>query len=112
MEIGQYLKQMRTQCDLSLKKVQIKTGISDSKLSRIEGCSPRSEPGPVVLQTLSKLYNFNLVECYLATGYLDEESLSSYRQVFQNTELLNQDERILIQNLINMLTKERGSHDI
>jgi Uncharacterized protein conserved in bacteria len=112
MEIGQYLKQMRTHCGLSLKKVQAKTGISDSKLSRIEGCSPRSEPGPAVLLTLSKLYNFNLVECYRATGYLDEESLSSYKQVFQNTELLNQDERVLIQNLINMLTKERGSHDI
>lgn len=112
MEIGQYLKQMRAHCGLSLKKVQIKTGISDSKLSRIESCAPRSEPSPAVLQTLSKLYNFNLIECYLATGYLNEESLSSYKQVFQNSELLNQDERALIQNLVNMLTKERGSHDI
>lgn len=112
MEIGQYLKNMRTQHGLSLKKVCTKTGISDSKLSRIENCAPRSEPGPAILQTLSKLYSFNLVECYLATGYLNEESLSSYKQVFQNIELLNEDEYILIQNLINMLTKERVSHDI
>lgn len=111
-EIGQYLKNMRTQRGLSLKKVRTKTGISDSKLSRIECGAPRSEPGPAVLQMLSKLYNFNLVECYLATGYLDKESLSSYKQVFQNIELLTEDERTLIQSLINMLTKGRGSHDI
>lgn len=112
MKIGQYLKDRRIQCGLSLKKVHIQTGISDSKLSRLECCAPRSEPGPEVLQMLSKLYNFNLVECYLVTGYLDAESLSSYTQVFQNTELLSEDERALIQNLINMLTKERSSHDI
>lgn len=112
MEIGQYLKNMRIRCGLSLEKVCAKTGISDSKLSRIENCAPRSKPDPAILQKLSKLYSFNLVECYLATGYLNEESLSSYKQVFQNIELLNGEERILVQSLINMLTKERGSRDI
>lgn len=111
-EIGQYLKAIRSQQGFSLKDVYKKTGISDSKLSRIENGTNLSETDPTILQALAKLYNLNLVDLYLVAGYLDEESLSSYKQVFQNSELLNQDERALIQSLVNMITKERGSHDI
>lgn len=111
-EIGQHLKSIRTQQGLSLKDVYRETGISDSKLSRIENGANLSETDPGTLQTLAKLYHLNLVDLYLTAGYLDAKSLSSYKLIFQNAELLNENERTLIQTLINMLTKERSSHDI
>ena len=55
--IGEYLKDKRTQLNLSLKEVKDKCGITDSKLSRIE----RGEqlPEPSELRKLSVLYGLD-----------------------------------------------------
>ena len=52
--LGAYLKRIRLQQGLSLKDVYKKTGISDSKLSRIENGANVSETAPSILQGLSK----------------------------------------------------------
>lgn len=105
--LGEYLKRIRMQRELSLKDVYKETGISDSKLSRIENGTNLSNPAPCILQSLSKLYNVNLIELYCLAGYLDEEALSSYEQVFQNVDLLTEDERNHIQTQIDLFTKGR-----
>ena len=51
--LGAYLKRIRLQQGLSLKDVYKKTGISDSKLSRIENGANVSETAPSILQGLS-----------------------------------------------------------
>lgn len=106
-KLGEYLKKIRDELGLSLKDVYRETGISDSKLSRIENGTNVSAPTPDVLQALSKLYQINLVELYLIVGYLDEEALSSYVQVFKNVKLLKDDERKNIQEQIDLFTKGR-----
>ena len=105
--LGEHLKRIRLQQELSLKDVYKATGISDSKLSRIENCTTASDPAPSILQALSKLYSINLIELYRMAGYLDEEALSSYERVFQNIDLLTEDERNHIQAQIDLFTKGR-----
>lgn len=106
-ELGVVLSRMRNDAKLSLKDVYKATGISDSKLSRIEQGKNTSQPAPDVLKTLSKLYGVDLIELYLAAGYLDANDLCSYERVFQNVELLTPDEKESIQTQINLFTKDR-----
>lgn len=75
-KLGEYLKSVRIQQGLSLKDVYKDTGISDSKLSRIENGSNMSEAAPGILQALAELYKIDLVELYLIAGYLDDEILA------------------------------------
>lgn len=105
--IGCFLKSLREKNGLSMKDVQNRTGISNSILSRIENGKNQSGVSPSILCALSKLYNYNLVDLYILAGYLDDEALSSYRQVFHNADLLTTDERKNIQELIDLFTKGR-----
>ena len=106
-ELGFLLKRLRTEAKMSLKDVYKATGISDSKLTRIEHGSNVSEPSPSILRALSKLYNVNLVELYLAAGYLDAADLASYERAFQRVDLLTDDEKQSIQIQIDLFTKGR-----
>lgn len=105
--VGEYLKSIREKKGLSLKEVYRKTGISDSKLSRIE-----KEPKPFeitlsVLKDLVALYGIDLIELLVYIGYLDEKALSSYKRVFQNVDLLSNEQKKHIQEEIDLFTKER-----
>lgn len=109
--LGEYLKTNRQQCNLSLMDVYKATGISDSKLSRIENGTNNSTPAPDCLKALAKLYSINLIELYYVAGYLDEEALSSFARVFQNVDMLTNDERNHIQEQIDLFTKGRKKND-
>ena len=105
--IGDFLKKQREKNGLSLKDVQKKTGISNSVLSRIENDKKQSGASPIVLRSLSKLYGCSLIELFIMSDYLDDEALSSYEQVFRNSDLLTDDERKNIQEQIDLFTKGR-----
>lgn len=105
--IGDFLKKQREKNGLSLKDVQKKTGISNSVLSRIENDKKQSGASPIVLRSLSKLYGCSLIELFITADYLDDEALSSYEQVFRNSDLLTDDERKNIQEQIDLFTKGR-----
>lgn len=106
-ELGILLRRLRNEAGLSLKDVYKISGISDSKLNRIENNINASETAPSILRVLSKLYNVNLVELYLVAGYLDAEALSSYERTFRGVELLTDDEKQHIQKQIDLFTKGR-----
>ena len=105
--IGDFLKKQREKNGLSLKDVQKKTGISNSVLSRIENDKKQSGASPIVLRSLSKLYGCSLIGLFIMADYLDDEALSSYEQVFRNSDLLPDDERKNIQEQIDLFTKGR-----
>lgn len=107
-KLGEFLKQVRDQHNLSYKDVYRATGISDSKLSRIEKGSKAGGPSPMDLQTLAKLYKLDLVELYLLAGYLDHEALAAYQSTFHNAELLSTTERKHIQEEIYLFTQGRS----
>ena len=106
-ELGSLLGRMRNDAKLSLKDVYKATGISDSKLNRIEHGKNTSKPSPDTLRALAKLYDVNLIELYLAAGYLDSDDLLSYERAFQRVDLLTPDEKQSIQTQINLFTKDR-----
>ena len=108
MKLGQYLKETRINQKLSLRDVYKKTGISDSKLSRIENES-NLEPEPTVLKALSDCYALNIVDLYVKAGYIDVSSLDKYKYIFDKADLLTEEENKLIQNQIYIFTKGRIS---
>ena len=106
-ELGSLLKELRIGAKMSLKDVYKATGISDSKLNRIERGTNASEPGASVLKALAKAYGICLVELYLSAGYLDSEDVTSYERAFQHVDLLTEDEKLSIQTQIDLFTKGR-----
>lgn len=106
-ELGSLLKGLRIGAKMSLKDVYKVTGISDSKLNRIEHGTNASEPGARVLKALAKAYGVSLVELYLSAGYLDSEDVTSYERAFQHVDLLTEDEKLSIQTQIDLFTKGR-----
>lgn len=112
-DMGNYLKQIRTSCHLSLKEVHDRCGITDSKLSRME--RGEGKPlGPSELRKLAQVYGINVIPLYIMAGYLDEGDLADYQLVFKNADLLNEVEKQTVQIQIDLLTKGRqvSSNDI
>ncbi len=108
--LGSYLKEIRNEYHLSLKDVHQQCGVTDSKLSRLERGEVKL-PDPYELKKLAQLYEISVVSLYIMAGYLDESDLSDYQLVFQNTNLLNKEERLSIQTQINLFTKGRQVSD-
>ena len=103
-DIGNYLKELRNKCHLSLKDVHDRCGVTDSKLSRME--RGEGKPlDPAELKKLARLYGIDIVPIYIMAGYLDESDLSDYQLVFKNTDLLDEEEKQSIQTQIDLLTK-------
>lgn len=91
-----------------MKDVYNATGVSDSKLSRIEN-GEKKEPSPFDLKKLADYYRINIISLYIMAGYLDESSISACLEVFRDVNLLSKDEKELIQNFIDFFTKHRDS---
>lgn len=111
--IGTYLKEIRNSLGLSLKDVQERCGVTDSKLSRLERGEGR-DLTPYDIKKLAQLYEIEVIPLYIMAGYLDENDLSDYQLVFENAKLLNEEEKRSIQMQINLLTKGRqvSDHDL
>ena len=106
-KLGVLLKELRKKENMSLKDVYKATGISDSKLNRIESGTNSKDASPSDLKALSKLYGVCLVELFRTAGYLDDDDLQLYQHTFQRVEYLTGDERTSIQTQINLFTKGR-----
>lgn len=105
-DIGNYLKEVRNKCHLSLKDVYDHCGVTDSKLSRME--RGEGKPlDPAELKKLAQLYGIGVVPIYIMAGYLDENDLSEYQLVFKSADLLDEEEKQSIQKQIDLLTKGR-----
>ena len=72
--LGQYLKSNREKNNYSLKQVQTMTGITDSRLSKIEN-DLYEEPSPTILKQLAQLYNVSIIDLFIRAGYITYESL-------------------------------------
>ena len=102
--LGTYLKKARNKKNLSLRDVEKKCGIKDSKLSRVE--RNRDSFKPSELRMLANLYDIDIIKVYLLSGILMESDIN-YNNPFENTDMLNDEEIKSIQTIINIYTKER-----
>ncbi len=104
--LGNYLRKKREELGLSLNDVHSKTGITDSRLSRLENDS-YGEPSASILKTLAETYKISVVELFIKAGYLTYESLDMSNQIFHGVELLNEEDRKHIQGQIDFIISKR-----
>lgn len=103
--IGSVLKEARKNCALSLKDVEKSTGITDSRLSRIENAAKC--PSIDDIQKLSICYNQSLLFLLRESGYILDDTVLDKFRAFQDSHLLSEEERMHIENEIKLFTKGR-----
>ena len=84
MEFKEYLKQLREDKKLSLRKLDSLSGVSHVYLSQIENGN-RGIPSPDVLKKLAAPLGVSYKELMQAAGYLSKDS-SSERSIFDIQE--------------------------
>jgi transcriptional regulator with XRE-family HTH domain len=78
--LAAYLRKIRKQKGLSLKKVEKAAGVSNAYLSQLER-GRRNPPHPDILKRLAKLYEVPIAELLSAAGYLQEEKGNSTQDI-------------------------------
>lgn len=97
--INDYLAKLRTKCGYSMSEVHKETGITNSRLSRIENSSLSPQFDDVI--SLLKLYHSDIFEASRAIG------LAPPYNGFSNIELLDDEELKHVQNEIDYLIKHK-----
>lgn len=108
--VGAYLRGQRVKLSLSLNDVYEQTGITSTRLNRIE-LDQVNEPSPEVLKKLAELYQVDLIYLYKMAGYLDETDILPQIKPFKNYEVLSDEERNFIQQAIDILAKNHLSEN-
>lgn len=103
--IGPYLKKQRESLSLSLNSVCEQTGITATRLNRIER-NLINEPSPDVLKKLAVLYKVDLIYLFKLAGYLEKNDINEQAHPFRNYEILNDEERDFIQQSIDFLARK------
>lgn len=105
IELSNRLKESRKKSGLSLKRVYEITGITDSRLSKIE--RGQIDCTPADLKKLAHLYNIHLISLYVLADYLNEEDIREYQYVFQGVSSLDNEEMQHVQAQIDFLNKKK-----
>ncbi len=102
-KLGEYLLHLRTRHNYSLKFIQEQTGVTDSQLSRIEH-GQISDVSPTALKKLSDFYQVSIIELFKLAGFINDKDLEQYSRVFSYAELLSEEQKLHIQEEINLFT--------
>jgi transcriptional regulator with XRE-family HTH domain len=78
--LATYLRTIRKQKGLSLKKVEKAAGVSNAYLSQLER-GRRNPPHPDILKRLANVYEVPVAELLSAAGYLEEEKGNKARDI-------------------------------
>lgn len=103
--VGIYLRTLRTNKKLSLNDVCKNTGLTTTRLNRIE-LDEVKEPSPEVLKKLAEFYNVDLMNLYVLAGYLNRADISAGCIPFKNYEILDADECGYIQKTIDFFIEK------
>ena len=105
--IGRFLKAKRLEQNLSLKEAGALTGLTDTKIQRIENDVVR-EVSPSAIKKLCSLYKIPVVPIYLELGWISENDLGDKDSYFfKGANRLNEEERQFIQSQILFLLDHR-----
>jgi len=84
-ELATYLRTIRKQRGLSLKKVEKAAGVSNAYLSQLER-GRRNPPHPDILKKLARVYEVPVSDLLAAAGYLEEGKGNTRQSVEQAFE--------------------------
>ena len=105
--LGEHLKQLRSDKGLSLYKVYERTGITDSRLSKAENGAwnnlKLSE-----LKKLADLYGAPVIPMCLLAGLFDVSDIEEYHSGFKNVALLDDEDKRHVQSEIDYILRKRG----
>ena len=105
--LGEHLKQLRSDKGLSLYKVYERTGITDSRLSKAENGAwnnlKLSE-----LKKLADLYGAPVIPMCLMAGLFDVSDIEEYHSGFKNVALLDDEDKRHVQSEIDYILRKRG----
>ena len=101
--LGEQLKIARELRKLSLREVELATGISNPYLSQLENDKIR-KPSPQFLGKLSSLYNLNYQILMQAAGYIDPQPKESTQntlagELFRSQKISQQEEEKILDYL-------------
>lgn len=68
--IGKYLKKIREEQQISIRRLAALTDISHSEINKIEN-GERANPSPLNLKTIAKVLGINQIKCFEIAGYID-----------------------------------------
>lgn len=69
IELGEFLKEKREKCEISLREVEKLTGLGYSHLCMVE--KGRRNVSPALLKNLARIYNADYLDFYEKAGYID-----------------------------------------
>lgn len=75
LTLGSYIKEIRQQQNLSIRKLALLSGVSHSEISKIE-TDKRQTPLPSTLALISKALNVSQHKLYFLAGYISQEECS------------------------------------
>lgn len=104
--LGARLKNYREKIGLSLKQVDEATGITDSRLSRIE--KGQTECPAQDLKKLATIYQTKVIPLFIQAGYLSNDDLEEYQLVFKGVGKLDTLEIQHIQVAIDLFNRKKG----
>ena len=99
--LGQYLRSLRNSKHMSMADVREQTGITNSRLSKLEN-DQITDPSISVICKLSKCYGVDVVNVLNEAGMDIKKSTP-----FNHTSFLNEEGIASLQHIIDLLTKER-----
>ena len=105
--LGEYLRQLRNDCGLSLYKVYERTGITDSRLSKAENgawCNLKLSE----IRKLADLYEAPVIPMCVMAGLFDESDIEEYHSGFKNVALLDDEDKQHVQSEIDYILKKKG----
>ena len=106
-DLGKHLRCCREKLNMSLRAVAEKTGVTDSRLSKIE--NGKLNCPATVLRSLSKIYGVSVISMFLIAGYRKRDDLQENQYVFQGVDKLDDEERKHIQEEIIFLVRKKES---
>lgn len=108
-DLGQLIKHQREVEGLSLKKLGVACGVSDSEIMKIEN-GTRRNPNWATLCEIARVLKFHPFKILLAAGYITENDMHPNSQI-HGLEKLNADEVAMVQLFIDFLTMRSSSMD-
>ena len=105
-DLGSFLRCARKAKCVSMNEVYRHTGITNSRISKLENNSYK-EPSPVVLKKLADYYEVSVVDLFIRAGYLTYDSLNICPQIFHGVEKLTDDDRNHIQGQIDYIVSKQ-----
>lgn len=109
--LSDYLRKSRENLNLSMDAVYELTGITDSRLHRIESGNNQSPPASV-LKLLSDAYHIDLIDLFIRVGYLEQKDVLNFQHDFKGVELLEPDEKSHIQQQIDFLLQRKSQKEV